>query len=465
MHSKIFRSSSFRLGLLYLVLFVVSVIALMTFVYFTTLQYVADESDETIRAEIQGLSDRYELTGVQGLTLLVAERTESRVSDSAIYLLLAPDGEPLVGNIAAWPTVEPDEDGWITFFLEDAEEQVHRARARQYDLTNGFRLLVGRDMWEMDRLGRSLLQIMLLGSLLSVVLGMVVSILLARSTTRRIDTINHASREIMQGDLAQRIPSDGSGDDFDELTGNLNHMLDRITDLMEDVRRVSDNIAHDLRTPLSRLRQRIEALLAHARTDQDADALGALINQVDEILATFSSVLKIARIETGTEQVLSEPVELNALIEDVIELYQPVAETMNSRIEFSGQSGATIQGDRNLLFQALANLVDNALKFAASAGPIQLRVEPSHRAGENAWRCVIDDHGIGVADEDKEKIFRRFYRAESHRNSPGTGLGLSLVEAVARLHGGRVRLENNNPGLRVILELESVAVSNSLELS
>ncbi|MEA3292517.1 MAG: HAMP domain-containing sensor histidine kinase, partial [Pseudomonadota bacterium] len=266
----------------------------------------------------------------------------------------------------------------------------------------------------------------------------------------QIESINTTSREIMSGDLSRRIPTRGSGDDFDLLAGNLNAMLDRIQALMEDVRRVSDNIAHDLRTPLARLRNRLELLKTDADADSpDSQAVEQAVAEADGLLATFNALLRIARIEAEQRREAFEQVALDTVVQDVAEFYEPLAEDKAQRLLLDLQPGIRLQGDRDLLFQALANLLDNAIKYTPRGG----RIEISLQSSEIGVRLIVADNGPGIPVEAREKVLQRFFRMEESRTTPGNGLGLSLVAAVAKLHGITIRLEDNRPGLRVVWEL------------
>jgi signal transduction histidine kinase len=271
-----------------------------------------------------------------------------------------------------------------------------------------------------------------------------------RSMVRRIEAVNQTSREIMSGDLYRRIPMDRSGDDFDELAGNLNAMLDRITALMEEVRRISDNIAHDLKTPLSRLKNSLELL--HADSHEDTESRAALVEQAiveaDGLLSTFNALLRIARIESGERHAAFAAVDLPQLLHDVVGFYAPLAEERQQDLTLQVNAVAPLQGDRDLLFQAFANLLDNAIKYTPSQG--RIKVGLSEQAGHT--RVTVSDSGPGIPEQARDKVFRRFYRLDESRRQPGNGLGLSLVAAVAKLHEMKLRMEDNAPGLRVAME-------------
>jgi signal transduction histidine kinase len=403
----------------------------------------------SIEAEIGGLADRYRISGLAGLTTLIAERLSRKPAGSSVYLLADDAYAPLVGNIDRWPAVRKTADGWLDFRLEEHAQNngaVHRARAQAFRLEGGFHLLVGRDLYELEETQAVIARTLVWGLLVTVVLGGIGGVMMSRSMARRIEAINEASREIMSGDLSRRIPTRNSGDDFDVLVGNLNDMLDQIESLMEGVRRVSDNIAHDLRTPLARLRNHLELLRLQAgKGGRDREVIEQAVADADGLLSTFNALLRIARVESEHRREAFTEVDLGALVGDVAELYEPLAEEKGQAIAMQRMAGVRVRGDRDLLFQAIANLLDNAIKYTPEGGRIEIRLGPD--------RLEIMDTGPGIPAEAREKVFQRFFRLDESRTTPGNGLGLSLVAAVARLHGIAVCLEDNRPGLRVVLDI------------
>ncbi|MDX1432140.1 MAG: ATP-binding protein [Gammaproteobacteria bacterium] len=454
MADRLIKSSVFRLALLYMIIFGASVAMLLVFIYWSTAGYMARQTDDTIGAEITGLAERYRISGLEGLVRSIEERLSRRPNGSAIYLLANRDLEPVVGNLASWPRVEVDADGWLNFSLEQATargELTHRARARPFTLRGGYHLLVGRDMHELDATRNLIARALAWGLAITVLLGLVGGVTLSRRTLRRLEAINETSRRIMRGDLSQRIPKRGTGDDYDQLAENLNGMLDVIERLMEDVRRVSDNIAHDLRTPLTRLRHRLETL--KHMPDADHGALEAALADADGLLSTFNALLRIANIESGRRVAAFQDLALDAVVGDVAELYEPLAEARGLTLESGGETNINVRGDRDLLFQAVANLLDNAIKYTPAGGHVRV----STRLHGDKARLVVRDDGPGIPESARDKVFRRFFRLEQSRNTPGNGLGLSLVEAVARLHGATIRLADGDPGLEVTLDFPAAA--------
>jgi signal transduction histidine kinase len=459
--TRLLRSATFRLALLYALVFGGSALLVLGFVYWSTASYMLRQADETIEAEIGGFSERYRVSGLSGLTALIEERLSRRPAGDSIYLLAAPDGAPVVGNLRRWPDVEPDDEGWIVFRLGEAAPEgpeIHGARARSFRLRGGYRLLVGRDMHELESIQRLIRRATVSGLVIASLLALLGGAVTSWTSLRRIGAINTTVEEIMAGDLSRRIPADDAGDDFSHLVHNLNRMLDRIESLLEGVKEVSDNIAHDLRTPLARLRNRLDELQSHEDSvEARSAAVEAATREADGLLATFGALLRIARIESGARRSGFVPVDLASLAANVVELYEPLAEERGGRLELEAVRSAAVRGDPELLSQALANLVDNALKH----GGAQPSVEVTVGEDEGAPFVAVDDSGPGIPEDAREQVFRRFHRLDSSRTMPGSGLGLSLVAAVAKLHHLDVRLEDSHPGLRVVLQWPRASKGNT----
>lgn len=445
---RLLHSSTFQLSLIYLAFFGTSVLILLSFIYWSNARFVETQADAAIETELQELSDIGRRDGMDALTTDLRRRLSRTPAGDAVYLLVDGSGVPQMGNLDRWPEATTDADGWIDFELGSEGGERYRARCRQATLPAGHRLLVGRDMQDLDALRSSTVRTLWWGLAMTVVVGLIGSTVLSRNLLRRIESINQTSREIMAGDLSRRIPTHATGDDFDQLADNLNRMLEQIEWLMESVRRVSDNIAHDLRTPLARLRNKLELARSAARaSDAPAEAIEQAIVETDGLLATFGALLRIARIEAVAQEDAFEEIRLEDLVRDVAELYGPLAEERGQRFELRLDPGGSVRGDRDLLSQALANLLDNAIKYGPPGGSVAIALERA--LGET--RIAVEDSGPGIPSEFRDKVFQRFFRLERSRTSPGNGLGLSLVAAVAAVHGARVELSDNRPGLRAIL--------------
>ncbi|MBK5939663.1 two-component sensor histidine kinase [Halochromatium roseum] len=458
----ILTSSTFRLALLYMLLVGVSVAILLGFIYWSTAGYMARQTDATIGAEIQGLAEQYRRRGLAGLSTVIAERIARDPQGASIYLLTAPSGNPIIGNLDSWPQVAPDAGGWVRFRArqslgegEDVDIE-HETRAKVFRLRGDLRLLVGRDVRELTAIRQLILDAMTWGLAITVGLALLGGWLMGASIARRLDVVNQVSREIMQGNLSRRVPSAGTGDDFDQLAENLNQMLERIEALMLSIRQVSDNIAHDLRTPLTRLRNRLELLHGGDLCDEARNEVEVAIADADELLSAFNALLRIARIEAGSRRAAFADLDPLPLLQDVAELYEPLAAESLQTIQVEGvteNSPCRLHADRDLLFQAIANLVDNAIKHSPNGGQIRLRAECS----ETRVELSVTDDGPGIPPELRDKVLQRFFRIDESRAAPGHGLGLSLVQAVAQLHGAALSLEDAAPGLRVRLRLPKQA--------
>lgn len=447
--ARLLKSATFRLALLYMLLFGGSVALLLGFLYWATVGVLSEQVDETIQADIKGLAEQYKQRGARGIAATIDERVRKDPGGRTVYLLTDPMRRPLVGNLSGWPTATPDDDGWIAFELLDrdtADGRPHLARARRFVLQGGLNLLVGREVRELERTRHMIINAMIWGIAITLALALAGGIAMSRGTARRIEAINQTSRDIMSGDLDRRIPAGGTNDEFDQLAGNLNAMLDRIQGLMEGLRHVSDNIAHDLRTPLTRLRGRLEDLDDRALSASERSRrIDAAVAEADALLSMFNALLRITQIEAGGRRDNFATVDLAELLNDVAELYEPVAQEKGLSFSAHCEAASSVTGDRDLLFQAVANLADNAIKYTPAGGSVTL-----HTSGKSV---TVSDTGPGVPEEAREDVFRRFHRLEKSRSQPGSGLGLSLAKAVAQLHGGTVRLEDNRPGLKAELTI------------
>jgi len=465
---RLLRTNAFRLAALYLALFATSVSALLAFIYFSTADFVEKQTEATLDAEITGLREQYQQRGIDGLKKIIVERSVGeRRSDEPLYLLADARYEPIVGNLTLWPVGKTLKPGWLSFPVEvrhsNGGTELHQALAETIELPDeGDHLLVGRDISSANLFRTRILETLAWASVLTLMLGVLGGLFMTRNMLRRVDAVNRTSERIIHGDMSQRVPLTGSGDEFDQLATNLNAMLDQIERLMAGMRQVTDNIAHDLRTPLARLRARLEVtLLEKPDAQRYGEALRQTIAEADTLLGTFNALLSIAEAEAGSRRETLAAVRLDEVARSVSELYEPVADEKGLTLVALIDDGLLVRGDRHLLSQAIANLLDNALKYTPS-GSVSLTV----RAEGELARVEVADTGPGVPAGQREAVFDRFVRLEGSRSTPGNGLGLSLVRAVARMHGGSVRLEENQPGaarpgLRVILTLpltEPVAV-------
>lgn len=452
---KLLRSTAFRLSLIYLVVFALFAAFLFAYISWNTQVIFERQLVDTIEAEVQGLAEQYRLGGVGRLVRVVEGRTRSPTN--SLYLVTDSHGAMIAGNVGAVPDGALAETGLLQISyepFEDAQERRHEALVRVFALPGGFRLMVGRDIEERRRLQEIVTSASMWGVILMIVLGVGGGYYVSRRVLARIEAISDTSRTIMAGDLSGRVRLSGSGDEFDRLAESLNAMLERIEQLMHGLEEVSDNIAHDLKTPLTRLRGRVEAALRQEPcADAYRDALETTLDECDRLIATFNALMMIARAEAGHAGVVFSTVELSAVARDVVELYEPVAEEAGVPLTLDAPAPAAIEGNRELIGQAIANLVDNALKYGAGGGPDGGPVTVAVGADTARAEVVVGDRGPGVPAEARDKVVERFARLEESRSREGAGLGLSLAAAVARLHGGELRLEDNAPGLRAVLTL------------
>jgi signal transduction histidine kinase len=459
---KLVRSTAFRLTLVYLLVFALYAAALLAYFALNTGRLITEQITETVDAEITGLTEQYTIGGLRQLILTVENR--SLRPGSSLYLVTAPTGQALAGNVGSLAPGVLDRTGWsetVYRRLDEQEATEHGALARVVQLSGGFRLLVGRDLEERARM-REIIVAAARGSVaLVIVLGLGGGFFVTRRVLKRFDAVTETTQRIMAGDLSGRLPVTGIGDELDRLAVNLNAMLERIEALMRGLKEVSDNIAHDLKTPLTRLRNRCEAALRTAATEADyRAALEGMIEESDGLIRTFDALLMIARAESG--QARDNMVEFDAaeIVRGVSELYEPLADDNGLTLRADAPEPAMIRANRELLSQALANLVDNAIKYAKPAPDAEAAsgkspgeiVVGARREGARVL-ITVADRGPGIAQEDRSRVVERFVRLMHDTAEPGSGLGLSLAAAVARLHGGELTLEDNAPGLRVVISL------------
>ncbi len=445
------RSLIFRYTLLHATLFVFVLSGALAFLYWSTLSAHEMEMDAEIQTEAEDLHDR--LVGVHSVTemaAIVSRTTTEQPGRTTVYMLATKTRQYVAGNLREWPDGLEKRGDLLEFPLEGQVQGQGRARGRTYRLPTGEQLLVARNVSERVRF-RTLIRNAFAGALLlTVVIGVSGAYLLSRRVSRHLDEINHNSVAILQGNLDLRMPETGRGDEFDELSHNLNRMLDRIGTLMSTMREVTDDIAHDMRSPISRLRSRIEvALLGGDDPQTYRAALEGTIEDADAILTMFNALLTIAHAESGEPRKSFETIEVRQLVADAVEIYEPAAEDAGLALVLEEGSTAHLKGNPNLLRQAVTNLLDNALKYVPSGGRVRCRVEED---GERV-RIIVADDGPGVPEAFVEKAFDRFSRLEESRTSPGSGLGLSLVRAIAHLHDGDVEITSGHPGLVVTLDL------------
>jgi len=459
---KLFRTTTFKLTLVYLTVFALFAAFLLGYFALNTRRLITEQITDTVNAEITGLSEQYRQGGIRRLVVVVDAR--ARRPGSSLYLVTTFAGEALAGNVTSLPPGTLDNPGWTETAYrrldeaDAAEHPEHHALARVFQLPGGFRLLVGRDLDERERLYNIVLSAGRWSVAIVVILGLAGGLFVTRRVLRRVDAMTETTRTIMRGDLGGRLPVAGTGDEIDRLAENLNVMLDRIEALMRGLKEVSDNIAHDLKTPLTRLRNRTEQALRSAKNENEyRAALESTIEESDGLIRTFNALLMIARAESGQARDNMSEFDAAEIANDVGELYEPLAEEKGIILKVEADTPVPLKGNRELISQALANLVDNAIKYAGpgneqiNGAPVQVVVR-ALREGDRILLTVADG-GPGIPETDRGRVVERFVRLEQSRSQPGSGLGLSLASAVARLHGGELTLADNGPGLKSVIAL------------
>jgi len=449
---KTLRSSTLQLAFIYVIVFSCAIFAVLGYVYWATVTFVSENLDRSISAEGALLIKTYDSAGHIGLTTLINRRVADPFFDEWAYLLTDPSFNPVAGNLKSWPATLRGDQGWGKFRPLDGQSKSSKQRlfrASYQVLADDAHLLVGRGLDGLDRFGQKITIGLAWAAGLFLLLAAAAGISTSRRSVARIEAINATSREIIETGLRERIPVRGTGDEWDGLAENLNSMLDRIEDLVESNRQVSNNVAHDLRTPLTRMRGRLErAYNRRLDLSQYHALIGEIITELDEVLRTFSSLLRITQIEIRHRTAGFRNLDLTEIAREVLELFEPAAEENGVMLELSTRGRVDVVGDRDLLFDAISNLIDNAITHGGRRGRVIVAVS---QGGDRAVLCVAD-RGPGIPIDERKHVLRRFYRLESSRNRPGNGLGLSLVAAVANLHGAHIEMKDNSPGLRIELQ-------------
>jgi signal transduction histidine kinase len=446
--AKTLRSSTFRVALLCVGVFGAATAVLIIYLSTAADRYLRLRYDGAIAAEERLLQDAYLRQGEAEIARVSALDAGTQEREGSVVLLGDHDFRVLTGSETAWPEPARVADGWVEFSETRGEGGASSlVRARVVSFADGNRLLVGRRLAELDDFARAIDTGVVAGLALLLVIAGAAGILVTRRTVARIETINATSGAIMASGLGKRIPLRGTRDEWDQLAENLNSMLARIEELVTGIKQVSDNVAHDLRTPLMRIRGRLEVALRQRPAEKDYEQLiQRTVADLDDVLKTFASLLRISAVEARERTHGFATVDLALIGAEVADLYDAAAEERGTRVRFRGCEGAFVLGDRDLLFEALANLVDNAVKHGGS--DVEVTVERDRRG---VVCLAVADRGLGIPAAEQKRVFSRFYRLERSRSTPGNGLGLSLVQAVAQLHRAAITLRSTEPGLRVEL--------------
>lgn len=422
----------------------------LALVYVTANRSIESETRSVVSAELTGLADEYERRGLIGLITAIERRLPSASERDALYLLADRFGNKLAGNLKHWPDDITAGSGWVDLEVRRADnDELVPVSAASIRLPGGERLIVGRDAVARQQFDRVLLRSVALALGIALLLSLLTGWLFTRLVFSRLSDIASTAENIVSGDLSRRMPIRGTGDEFDQVAGTLNTMLDRIEELISNLRTTSNSIAHDLRSPLSRLKQRVEALSDPDKSDMDREIdIARATTEVDHVLRVLGQLTEISRAEAGLGREQFEDVDLHQLVADVVDLYEPVAADQNVRLDVTGQA-SPIQGHRPLLSQALSNLLDNALRYA----PEDLTITVSLAEDIACTRVSVRDEGPGVPEQDLPRLQQPFVTLDPARTERNAGLGLALVAAISRMHGGAFEARNCDPGLETTLKL------------
>lgn len=444
---RVWHSLTLRLGLIYVALFLTSTAAMFGAAYWIGVYQPLLHETGTVRAEIGTLA-AIDRAGGRDALLRALDARRSTGPRRAFDALIASDGKVVMANLPSWP--DDPVQGWALLEADaykGGQESDYEALVVEQRLDDGARLIVGRDVEDIDDRD----ELFTIGSAWLIVIAAFLaiggSVAMSAAVGQRIDMVTRTARRVMAGSLTERIPLRGTGDDFDELSETLNMMLGRIEESVESVRRVSDNVAHELRTPLARLHADLDELRSADDDDERQWLTEQAVHEAERLQAIFDALLRIARIESGRHLAGVKPVDLSILLADAVEFHLPDAEARGQRIESDIAPGLTIDGDRNLIFQAVSNLLDNAGKYGGAGATIGV----SARAVGGMVRIAIRDSGPGIAPEYRERVKERFFRVPDTAMQPGTGLGLALVAAIVALHRGKMEIGDAGPGTEVVL--------------
>jgi signal transduction histidine kinase len=444
---RVLNSGAFRLALLFVVIFAVGAITLVAAVNVAVTRYASQTTRSALVDESTLLRGEAQARGRDALGQLILRRQRIVHAHQFLYLLVDPQGHPVAGDLPAASAKIGWGEATIAEPAEPNEPSDGQDTVRTYgvQLADGSRLIVGRDTSDLDELSDWLRLVTIWSGVGITMLAVVGGLLIASVFLRRLDRVNRSLQEIMDGRLEERVPAIGMGDEFDRLTGNLNLMLDRNQALMDGLRQVSTDIAHDLRTPLSRLRQHLDSMRDLTRPEDLQGAIDHALTQVDDVLSTFHALLRIGQIEGGAGRARFEPVDLSAVMDRVWLAYETAAEDAGKILSAQIAPEIVVNGDPQLLTQLFANLVENALRHGGDKAQISLSLSEDG----STVSAVVADNGPGIAANERSRVLRRFYRLDASRSTPGSGLGLALVVAISELHGATLSLSDNCPGLSV----------------
>ncbi len=445
-----------------MVVFGVSVAVLLSFIYTATMSEMESQVKSNINIKIAELGRKFLIDGVEDTAANIRDQIIQDDDGVLIFMLINPDWRTVAGNISTWPGGSNSEDGWVKFkpqYNYNRNYPESNAVGRTVKLSGDYMLMVGFNLVYLERIEKIIFRALLGSAFLTIIMSMIGGYLITRNINKRLEVINKACNRVMQGEMNERAEVSGSGDEFDNLSNNFNSMLAKISELLEGVRHVSYNIAHDLRTPLNRVRNRLENLILRRHSiAKSIDEVRLAINEIDNLVATFNSILRISQAESGAGIEQFENFNLSEVMLDLVDLYSALAEEKGIELHSDIEDEVYINGDKHLLTQGLANIVDNAVKYSKRDGEsVEIKLYRSDA------KVIIEvcDKGLGIPAEFQEKVFEKFFRLETNRTSPGNGLGLSLANAAVKLHSGEIIFSDNNPGLKVSIIIPSILNINS----
>lgn len=452
------RLSAVNLGFGYVLLGIVALVCFAAPLWYAWQVTIRDGRAEIMQEDVARLATEFDRDGAQGLASDIRSRVGLQIAHERMLLFIDPAGRRLAGNLRAWPADMPVKPGTYTITVM-LHGQPSRAVCSYVALPGGYKVMVGRDLAQFAPLETRFWYGLSAAIVILMIAGIIGAALIRRALLTRIESIQHTVSAIMQGKLSHRLSAHDGNDELDTLSQTINRMLDQIEQLVHGISNVSNSIAHDLRTPLAELRSRLEELsLTRPPAEETFQEVEAAVADVDRVIRIFNALLRLAEIDTGMRRSGFVPVDLAQISSEIIEFYLPAAELKDIALSLHGSEAVTVAGDPLLLAQAVSNMLENALKYTPAGGNIAVGL--AQRNG-----CTVElsvaDNGSGMPDAEKSKATERFFRGDASRGSPGVGLGLSIVEAVARLHGGSLQLVDNHPGLRACMVIESAPASAS----
>jgi len=447
---RLWRSTSVRLALGFALLFIISSLLLVGLLWWGTADYLDRETAAVIRADTQSIEDDVTFRGVGGAAAMLNERDGQAPDGRAVFMLANPALKAIAGNLTAWPQSLPVKPGWYQRPL-GLDGNLRLMQLYVTALPGGMHLLVGRDIQERVQIRALIVDGLSWAAVVAFVIAILGGVLVRRAVLRRVEIINRAASAIVQGDMSRRLPTRDTTDEFDQLAQTINLMLLQIERLIDGVRNTSSSIAHDLRTPLAELRARLEGIIRERPAAETAfEEIHRAVADIDRVIGIFNALLRLAEIDSGVRRSGFRSVELAEITTEIAELYGPLIEEKGTALVIDVPHGLVVSGDPFLLAEAVANLVDNAAKYGSYDGVITIRVR---QADDRQVEIAVADNGMGIEASEKASVTSRFYRGRAARGIGGVGLGLSVVEAVARLHGGALELGDNRPGLVATLRI------------